>query len=53
VGDVAVVWDAYTGNRAYELATGDDFIQTLAYSSDGTKLASGGSEVIIWDMAQP
>lgn len=53
IGEVIILWDVNTGKAIRELYTGADFLQTLAFSPDGTKLASGGSEVIIWNMDQP
>ncbi len=48
-----VVWDAKTGKQLLTLVGHTDLIKSLAFSMDGTRLASAGFDgtVIIWDLA--
>jgi WD40 repeat protein len=48
-----VLWDAQTGRPSRELYSDFSLVQALAYSPDGTMLASGGAGVLIWHLDQP
>jgi eukaryotic-like serine/threonine-protein kinase len=50
---VARIWDAQTLKELFELSLGTDNPWSLAFSPDGTKLLTGGTEqsVKIWDTA--
>jgi WD40 repeat protein len=48
-----VVWDAATGQRRYTMASGTSYMGAIAFSPDGTILATGQSDnaIHLWDMA--
>jgi WD40 repeat protein/transcriptional regulator with XRE-family HTH domain len=52
-GTIILVWDTETGEELVRLAGHTDQIQSVAFSRDGTRLASGGRDnsVIIWDLS--
>ena len=52
IGEIIILWDTNTGLPIRELYMGGDFIQTVAFSPDGSKLASAGGEIIIWDLSE-
>jgi WD40 repeat protein len=49
-GDAIVLWDATTGSQLWTMPA-PDYAWFLAWSADGTKLATGhgGGEVVLWD----
>jgi WD40 repeat protein len=53
-GDV-YVWSAVTGEQLYRLEGYDKYAESVAFSPDGSLLASGGGQghntVIVWDVA--
>ncbi|MEZ4860127.1 MAG: BTAD domain-containing putative transcriptional regulator [Caldilineaceae bacterium] len=46
------IWDAIQGNTIHELCTQESFIHSLAYSPDGSMLASGSEQgaIRLWDV---
>jgi len=52
-GDTVFIWDVATGNSAWELNTGLDVTQAVAFSPDGTRIATGGNRVRIWSLGTP
>src|SRR5262249_31781370 len=46
------IWDAATGRNLHKLQGHTTAIASVAFSSDGKLIISGGAEVLIWDAAQ-
>ena len=55
IGPNIILWDANTGKPVRELYYGPEWrvVRSLAFSPDGGKLASVGSEVLVWSIAAP
>jgi RNA polymerase sigma factor (sigma-70 family) len=49
------LWDAYSGQKIREIDGPQGAIMSLAFSSDGRTLATGGddSTILLWDLAVP
>ncbi len=52
-GDTVFLWDISNGSLVWELNTTLDFTQTVAFSPDGSQIATGGSLVRIWNLNKP
>lgn len=52
-GDIVYLWNAYTGSLIWELNTTLDFTMAIAFSPDGSQVATGGSRVRIWNLNKP
>jgi WD40 repeat protein len=49
-GEFVIVWDLTTGTEARRLPVGREYVQSLAWSADGSRLASVvGGRVRVWD----
>ena len=48
-----VLWDAASGQRMRTLEGHTEFVNSVAFSPDGSKLASGSSDgtVVLWDVS--
>jgi WD40 repeat protein len=44
-----ILWDAATGKQLRTLSGQDSMIFCLAWNHDSTRIASGGSSILIWD----
>ena len=43
------VWDAETGSEVLTLRGGKGLVESVAFSPDGNRMASGGGAVLVWD----
>ena len=49
-GDNLILWDAITGEKIAALE-GHSGVMSILFSSDGSKMLSGGDIIILWDVA--